>query len=333
MRRRSARSVWLSVLVLSALGCRFDRGGVGAAYDGAVAQDGPLPEDGRVDTRPPDAAARDHAGEARPDLRADLRADLRVDLRADLSRDTRPPPDTAVPDALTCPPGCTSCDLGARVCRVTCNGTGSGPCPTCPTGWGCELTVEVTNRAVRCSGPESCRISCTGINSCNAGLECGSGPCSVTCSGHGSCTQVDCAKHDSASCNVTCQAGTNVCPGDVQCGTKGCAVSCSGASPGSCKKVDCSKVAKGGTCRFVCTGGNCATDVECGEGRCEVMCAGQCTGNVRCQKSCRCQIDCPSAPTFCPWNPTCPSSCACPGTPPVCTPFRQCLTAGACSQC
>ncbi|HMG53985.1 MAG TPA: hypothetical protein VK601_10890 [Kofleriaceae bacterium] len=141
------------------------------------------------------------------------------------------------PDALDCPPQCTSCNAAAHSCIIDCglNGGCNGPV-SCPSGWNCNVmcgTQNSCNNGVSCNGSTSCTITCSGRQSCKT-VTCGSGVCNLSCSGTGSCGEdVLCG---TGACKVNC-SGMDSCNGGLRCGLScGCDVTC---RLGTCGNLVC----------------------------------------------------------------------------------------------
>jgi hypothetical protein len=122
-----------------------------------------------------------------------------------------------------CPAGCSSCQdmlpdrSGYAECVIDCAGNECrNSTIECPAGMGCTVQCDNNDdcRLVDCSEASSCKITCSGPSACDE-VTCGSGPCSVTCSGTNSCTgSVACGS--SCRCDVTC-GGTNACGTGATC--------------------------------------------------------------------------------------------------------------------
>jgi hypothetical protein len=137
----------------------------------------------------------------------------------------KPPPDA--PPAI-CPAQCSSCNFGAKECRIDCAVKNCvGAQVVCPPGWNCDVLCSTANSCrspsgggtpgVTCAGTLSCNITCTGDNSCR-GVACGAGPCNVDCAGGNSCVGVRC--NQACSCDVTC--GNNASCQGVLCTSSVC---------------------------------------------------------------------------------------------------------------
>ena len=109
-----------------------------------------------------------------------------------------------------CPDPCSSCDVGARTCRIQC--TAGKPCGNvqCPAGYDCTVRCQNNGAcgAVDCAQAHSCDVECSGPGSCG-NLNCGKNECTIGCSGAVACPLIDCAA--SCSCDVSC-TGASACP-------------------------------------------------------------------------------------------------------------------------
>ncbi|MGE0550708.1 MAG: hypothetical protein AB7O24_08210 [Kofleriaceae bacterium] len=143
--------------------------------------------------------------------------------------------DSTMPDALLCPPQCSSCNLAEKSCTIDCAVTSctGNAAVVCPVGWACSVACSVQNscrNGVICGGATSCKVQCSGIDTCR-NVECGLGPCAVTCSGPQSCRDISCG--NSCACDVTC-AITAACD-DVSCTD----LSCTSINGCSSSQFDC----------------------------------------------------------------------------------------------
>src|SRR3954470_9792508 len=91
------------------------------------------------------------------------------------------PVDAGESDAGNCPAVCDSCIDGE--CYVVARDGGA----TCPPGMACDLTWVSGHGPLDCSAATDCRISAGG----RSPVLCGSGHCTVTCGGFGTCGDVD----------------------------------------------------------------------------------------------------------------------------------------------
>ena len=144
------------------------------------------------------------------------------------------------PDAgSTCPSICNTCDLTAKTCDITCAGGECNGKVTCPTGYSCTIACNALGsceEGIDCTESTGCTIMCGARKSC-AMVECGQGPCEVTCQGMNSCEQVDCS--NSCKCDVNC-TGQDVCQGmtaggGIMCPKDGL---CTGANGGCSSTQD-----------------------------------------------------------------------------------------------
>jgi hypothetical protein len=127
----------------------------------------------------------------------------------------------APPDALVCPPQCTSCANG-KVCVIDCAaGASCGGLVTCPAGFNCDIRCNTDNACrsgVSCTSAASCTIQCTGRSSCR-GVTCGPGRCTVNCLAANSCETVSCGS--SCACDVNCPFLNGACA-SVLCNRAAC---------------------------------------------------------------------------------------------------------------
>ncbi|MGE0872836.1 MAG: hypothetical protein AB7P03_30050 [Kofleriaceae bacterium] len=130
--------------------------------------------------------------------------------------------DSSAPDALLCPPQCSSCNLAAKSCTIDCAVTSctGNAAIVCPVGWACNVTCSVQSscrNGVVCAGATACKVQCSGVASCR-NVQCGMGPCEVSCTGPQSCRGVACGT--SCACDVDCEI-TADCE-DVSCTNIAC---------------------------------------------------------------------------------------------------------------
>jgi hypothetical protein len=132
-------------------------------------------------------------------------------------------PDGDPPDAMVCPPSCTTCAAGR--CIIQCDEVGACSAEVvCPPGIPC--TVECTGAGscgggVDCSTASDCDIECVSPTSCGGAIACGTGPCLVRCTAMDTCgSNIDCS--DACACDVECTgtgscAANELCPGGGAC--------------------------------------------------------------------------------------------------------------------
>jgi hypothetical protein len=149
-----------------------------------------------------------------PPIDARVPPDTQVDAGPPV--DSTPPIDSGMPDAAEpdCGADCPGmCQHG--VCVIACSGPGS-----------CEDDVI-------CPASTPCRVECTGRESCEGTIFCGSGRCTVTCAGTRSCKRgTQCA--GSCACDVVCTGDDScrhksICPADLCRAGQGCT-----SQPSSC---------------------------------------------------------------------------------------------------
>jgi hypothetical protein len=221
----------------------------GAPGTGGTSGTGGIPGNvgGRGGTTPPDAGSVDANSDQVTPPPSD--AGLLPDADAsDAPRDMAPQ-DTAPLDAAACPAICNAGCAGGT-CRMV--DPGDGPF-SCPPGMPCEIwcgDAQCGRGLVSCGAATRCDVHCTGASSCGYQLACGTGPCTIECSGSGSCTAVSCGS--APSCSVNC-AATNSCWSTVMCGASRCDVRC--GLDMSCRGgVDCSTAC---ACTTTCPPGGC----------------------------------------------------------------------------
>lgn len=139
------------------------------------------------------------------------------------SIDAPRPGDAAMPgnDASNCPPGCSSCNVAQKTCTINCQLTSCTNTVTCPAGYKCDIMCNADNscrNGVNCQQAASCTIACGGKESCQ-NVQCGPGPCAVSCTGGASCRGVDC--NNSCACDVVC-TGLQSCSDVIQCTSLAC---------------------------------------------------------------------------------------------------------------
>ena len=127
--------------------------------------------------------------------------------------------DARIDASVACPSTCTSCNQDKKECVVDCsqNPTLCQNALSCPLGWSCIFKCNTSSscrQGVSCQASTGCQVECTANFACR-NIQCGPGPCDVTCSGSNSCSGV--------SCNASCAC-------DVECGTQA-----------SCFNVICNK--------------------------------------------------------------------------------------------
>lgn len=125
------------------------------------------------------------------------------------------------PDASTCPPGCTSCNVSQKTCTINCLGGNCNGPVTCPKGYRCDIMCNTDNscrNGINCLEATGCTVSCSGKQSCQ-NVACGPGRCNISCSGMASCKGVFC--NNSCACDVMC-TGTQSCGDTVVCSQLAC---------------------------------------------------------------------------------------------------------------
>ena len=152
-----------------------------------------------------------------------------------------------------------------------CSDTPTETDPACPRdGGGDAGTADASCEALCPAAGGSCvdggcQIACTQC----AGTVCPPGlPCTVTCGGAGSCSDVDCGR--ASSCAVVCKGGTgNNCAG-VRCVSPSCLVHCEGND--ACTGA----IELGGkAAKLECAGANaCLAAITCCSQSCNLMCPG-----------------------------------------------------------
>jgi len=130
------------------------------------------------------------------------------------------------PAGGSCPAICDSCNAG--LCLISCVGGASGKCDggvTCPPGWDCKVDCvdaqSCQNDTIDCPNDgHACDVQCIpsgGNQSCQgATINCGDGPCALTCGGDQGCS------------GTTFNCGTNSCT--PNCNNYDVTVNNSGAS-------------------------------------------------------------------------------------------------------
>ena len=209
---------------------------------------------GRGGTTPPDAQGPMDANSDQVIL-PPSDAGILPDANApDAPQDTAPqdaPQETAPLDTAACPAICNAGCAGGT-CKMV--DPGDGPF-SCPPGMPCEIwcgDAQCGRGLVECGAATRCDVHCTGVSSCGYQVACGTGPCTVECSGSLSCAAVSCGS--APSCTVNC-AATSSCWSTVLCAASKCDVRC-GADM-SCKGgVDCSTAC---ACKTTCPPGGCST--------------------------------------------------------------------------
>ncbi|MCK6537897.1 MAG: hypothetical protein L6Q84_33390, partial [Polyangiaceae bacterium] len=98
---------------------------------------------------------------------------------------------------------------------------------TCPAGQICKVECAkdaCEGATIECGGATECKVQCKDDHACkNVKINCGTGPCSVSCEGHdhacGENTQLKCGTQAcTVACNgfkgpsVTCSAACSGCP-------------------------------------------------------------------------------------------------------------------------
>jgi hypothetical protein len=123
-----------------------------------------------------------------------------------------------------CPSQCSSCNVAAMTCQITCNSNRGCGDVVCPPGFECSIRCNNTDACddVDCTQATGCVIDCSGIASCGA-IRCGPGECEVECTGTGACPSIDCAS--SCRCDVACNNAVACpsmsCPLDTVCRENG----------------------------------------------------------------------------------------------------------------
>src|SRR5438132_3747717 len=117
-----------------------------------------------------------------------------------------------------CPAGCTSCNVQQKTCTIDCSISGSncGAFVQCPQGYHCDIQCKgdgACSHGVSCIGGGSRATNCIGTNSCRS-IQCGTGPCDVTCGGQQSCRDISC--NNSCACDVLC-SGPSSCQSGITC--------------------------------------------------------------------------------------------------------------------
>ena len=146
-------------------------------------------------------------------------------------------PDTG-PDALvTCPAGCSRCDLDTCVVECLTNDSCAEPV-VCPPGIPCrvECTGKNTcNGGIDCGDSTDCLVNCIGNDSCQGLITCGTLPCRVNCLETATCAMgIDC--DESCKCDTVC-SGDGACAVPPTCPSAQCTDSGTGecdSSPGPC---------------------------------------------------------------------------------------------------
>jgi hypothetical protein len=202
---------------------------------------------GRGGTTPPDAQSPMDATSDQVTL-PPSDAGILLDANAsDTARDA--PQDTTPVDAVACPAICNA-GCAAGTCKIV--DPGDGPL-SCPPGMPCEIwcgDAQCSRGLIACGAATRCDIHCTGTSSCGYQLACGTGPCTIECSGSASCTAVSCGS--APSCNVNCAAASS-CWTTVLCAASKCAVRC-GVDTSCRGGVDCSTAC---ACQTNCAPGGC----------------------------------------------------------------------------
>ncbi len=139
------------------------------------------------------------------------------------SIDAARPSDAPKPggDASNCPPGCSTCNVQLKTCTINCQLTSCTNTVTCPAGYKCDIMCNTDNscrNGINCQQAASCTIACGGKESCQ-NVQCGPGPCAVSCTGGASCRGVDC--NNSCACDVVC-TGLQSCGDAIQCTSLAC---------------------------------------------------------------------------------------------------------------
>jgi hypothetical protein len=116
------------------------------------------------------------------------------------------------PDGNECPVGCTSCNLTSMTCNIDCAaGADCSAQVVCPAGWNCNIKCSVNDECrngIDCTQANSCNLTCSGRGTC-AGVMCGTGKCTASCTGANACRGVDCSQ--SCACDVTCANNNSAC--------------------------------------------------------------------------------------------------------------------------
>jgi hypothetical protein len=120
--------------------------------------------------------------------------------------------DEVIPPGDTCPDVCTSCEGGT--CVIACQGLEAcrDETITCPEGFACRLICAgdkaCQKTKVTCPATYACDIECSAADdSCrDAEIDCGSGVCSMSCSGTTSCggSKLACGAD---ACHASCPMG------------------------------------------------------------------------------------------------------------------------------
>lgn len=162
--------------------------------------------------------------------------------------------------------------------------------------------IDAPTEAVRCPDGFPCRVTCAVPNTCDEGITCGDGACSIECGGAGSCgAPIDCRRAE--SCVVRC-GNNGTCQGLIECADD-CQVECSGL--GSCNAINCGV----GLCDVACTQNSaCSGLISAPAGSSlNLVCdaAGTCTAGVDCSEACGCQVECRTG--ACSRSAMCPPGC------------------------
>jgi hypothetical protein len=203
------------------------------------------------------------------------------------------------------------------------DGDGGGVVKKCEEGCG--------DAGGGCDGG-TCVVTCTGNNSCDAGVTCPPGvPCVVTCATNGSCpAAIDCSQAQScviqcngdrschgvkcagSTCSVDCKGGDSCGDAGVTCtATETCSVSCGKggacAGPTSCTSKSCAIDCKNGTCLGDISIVADASRVSCGDNACTgvVGCSGA-TCDVSCKQGCNVCCDAGTCLQDAAGAPSCP---------------------------
>lgn len=183
--------------------------------------------------------------------------------------------DGPAPDGFVCPAGCIC--LG-QSCTKRCTGADC----RCPAGMSCTLDCTGPgdcSNDVDCGEASSCEILCgPSSSSCNGTILCGSGPCTVSCTGDACTGKIYCG---SGPCSINCFDDT--CTNEIYCGDGPCSISCMNDS--CLNKIWCKA---NRPCDISCSGSSCADDIECsGACKCGVVCIGSaCSGTINCLPGC-----------------------------------------------
>jgi hypothetical protein len=119
-----------------------------------------------------------------------------------------------------CPSPCSTCNVQDKTCTINCQSSNCTNAVTCPAGYKCDIMCNTDNacrNGIDCRGAASCTIACASRQACET-VQCGSGPCDVTCAGVASCRDIEC--NNSCACDVRC-TGSQSCD-TVECTSLAC---------------------------------------------------------------------------------------------------------------